>query len=206
MADDFATLAKGWDEHPGKLDRATRFVREVLREAPAGTRSRVLDFGCGAGLVGLQLAPHVRRMTMVDMSPSMLAVLRQRLAEIGYGNVAVLEGELDDLGLEPGGQDLIVAHMVLHHVPDVAALVRSLHGLLAPGGLVVLADLTPEDGSFHSRGAEVPHQGFVPHELATVCMEAGFAACSARVYNTFTQEDASGAAHEYEQFLLVADR
>lgn len=207
MADAFATAAQGWEEKPGRIALANRFVSEVLREAPPGTRERALDFGCGTGLVSLQLAPHVGRLTMVDSSPAMIAKARERAAETGADNVDILEGDLDGLGLGPGSQDLIVAHMALHHVADVSALARAFHGLLAPAGLVVLADLTPEDGSFHAGGGiEAHHKGFVPHELASLFMEAGFAACTARVYHSFEKEVASGEVHRFEQFLLVADK
>jgi 2-polyprenyl-3-methyl-5-hydroxy-6-metoxy-1,4-benzoquinol methylase len=71
--------------------------------------------------------------------------------------------------------DAVVSAMALHHVEDTEALAACFAEHLKPGGLLALADLDSEDGSFHSPGTEgVFHHGFDRVELKSTLEAAGF--------------------------------
>src|SRR5215831_11461084 len=77
----------------------------ILHLTGAGTRSRVLSLGCGIGDTELLLAPHVREVVGVDLSPRAIRQARADAAGLGIGNVRFLEGA--DLPL--GEFDLVIA-------------------------------------------------------------------------------------------------
>jgi cyclopropane fatty-acyl-phospholipid synthase-like methyltransferase len=98
--------------------------------------------------------------------------------------------------------DLVVSAMAMHHVADVAALLRALHAHLVPGGRVALADLDAEDGSFHPPGTEgVFHAGFDRAALGAQLAEAGFEDVA---FDTATVVEKDG--RRYPIFLVTARR
>ena len=64
--------------------------------------------------------------------------------------------------------------MTLHHVRDVGALLQRFQSLLVPGGLLALADLDAEDGSFHQDPRGVEHHGFHRDWIREQLQAAGF--------------------------------
>jgi predicted TPR repeat methyltransferase len=66
---------------------AKEIVGAVVRAVPLSADMDVLDFGCGTGLVGMSIRPHVRSLTCVDNSSGMLEELRKKVAVAGVGNV-----------------------------------------------------------------------------------------------------------------------
>lgn len=127
-----------------------------LDEAGIGSGMRVVDMGCGPGIVTARLSERVGpggRVFAVDRSPKMLAMARERCGRLGLDNVELIEGtfELDPL---PGGPvDAAVGRRVLMYQPDPVASVRSLARIVRPGGLVL----------FHEHDATV-----VPHPRASL--------------------------------------
>jgi Methylase involved in ubiquinone/menaquinone biosynthesis len=204
MADDFAERAEKWDANPVRVAMVRALYAEVLRELPALAGKRVLEFGCGTGTLGLRLGrEHGARLIFVDTSPAMLAVLRGKLAAAPLAEAQVLEGELSALPLNAASVDAVLCSMSLHHVEDVPGMLRQFRRLLRPGGLVLVADALPEDGSFHAP-ATVPHNGFDPAALAGQFAAAGFAAGPHRVFHLLQKPAADGAPREYPLFLLAA--
>jgi SAM-dependent methyltransferase len=116
---------------------------ERIRELAPAVR-RVLDIGSGPGVGTCELArlfPEAQVIAL-DGSPATLARVRQRADERGVSErIATHHAELPDGldGLEP--VDVIWASMALHHVGDEVALLRSLHGLLEPGGVIAIAEV-----------------------------------------------------------------
>jgi trans-aconitate 2-methyltransferase len=108
----------------------------VLDRLPLSGDETVLDAGCGSGRITealIRRLPH-GRVIGVDMSESMVAAARARLgpdADIRRADLLELERELD----EP--VDAILSTATFHWVADHAALFRSLHGVLRPGGRLV---------------------------------------------------------------------
>jgi SAM-dependent methyltransferase len=103
----------------------------------------VVDAGGGTGQLAVALAGHGYRVTVVDTSAAMLATCAQRAADEGGAvaeRVSGVQGDAADLPglLGEGSQDAAVCHDLLTRVDDQAALVGSLAGVLAEGGVLSL--------------------------------------------------------------------
>lgn len=164
----FDREAQEWDQRPTSLQLAPVPGR-LLAQVRFGARDHVLDFGAGTGLLATAVAAQVARVTALDTSAGMLAVLRDK----GLTNIDTLEQDIFE-GL-PGRYDAIVSCMALHHVADTAGLFREFARALVPGGQIALVDLYAEDGSFHGDNVAkgVQHFGFEPAVLEDIAHAAG---------------------------------
>jgi len=204
MTDAFADRAAEWDANPVRAAMALAFYEEVLRASPDFAGRTALEFGCGTGVLGLRLGlAHQARVIFVDTSAAMLGVLRGKIAAKGLTNAQVLQGDIATLPIAPASVDVVLAVMALHHVAEVPGVLQSFRRVLKPGGLVLLGDLTLEDGSFH--GAEpAAHNGFDPMALAAALAASGFAPRPHKIFHILKKPDATGTLREYPLFFLAA--
>jgi SAM-dependent methyltransferase len=117
---------------PGLFNRR-EFALEVARgyEAP-----RVLDVGGGSGRLGeLFLDQGASRYVDVDLSDSMLALARERLARFG-DKVTLIQGDFLETPI-PGSYDVILAMGYFDYIENAPAHVERIAALVAPGGSVV---------------------------------------------------------------------
>jgi ubiquinone/menaquinone biosynthesis C-methylase UbiE len=91
----------------------------------------VLELGCGAGDLSVQLLRRGARLTAVDLSPGMVELARRRAPEARF-----LVAPAEDTGLPDESFDRVVGKWVLHHL-DVEAAAREARRLLRPGGRAV---------------------------------------------------------------------
>jgi len=112
---------------------------------------RVLDLGAGTGLLSAGVARRYPRaqLTLVDLSPAMLAQAEQRFAGVDRRRVTlhVLDYRRDQ---PRGDYDLVISALSIHHLEDrdKAALFRTIHELLEPGGMFINADQVSGDNAF----------------------------------------------------------
>lgn len=194
MNDTFVAKANEWD-NPQRMVMAKKFVDELLKNVNPQSDWKALEVGAGTGLIGLQILPLVDKVVFEDTSESMLNVLKQKLT--GEENVEILHGEVFDYHKQE--IDLIFSSMAFHHIDDIQKTIRHLSTITKPGGVVVIADLVTEDGSFHSF-EPIPHRGFDTEMLAKQFQEAGFDVKSIYVYSNVSK------AIDYPQFILIAKR
>jgi 2-polyprenyl-6-hydroxyphenyl methylase / 3-demethylubiquinone-9 3-methyltransferase len=121
-----------------------QFVAE--RATLAG--ARVLDVGCGGGLLCEALARAGAKVTGIDLAPGMIEVARlhaveQRL-DIDYRLIAAEEISAGD----PGGFDVVTCMEMLEHVPDPARMTATLASLARPGGSVFVSTINRNLKSF----------------------------------------------------------
>lgn len=116
---------------------------EVLQGLGLKTDHVVVDVGAGTGQFTLAVAPHCARVVAVDVSPLMLAALRDKIDVAAATNIEVVQGGFLDYEHHGPAADIIYSRFALHHVPDFwkgIAFAR-LRSALKPGGLLRLWDV-----------------------------------------------------------------
>jgi ubiquinone/menaquinone biosynthesis C-methylase UbiE len=108
----------------------------------------VLELGCGTGTTALRLADGVASYLATDISTGMIAIAEEKLAASPISALAFRTATADTLAGEAMQFDVVLAFNYLHLVRDLADTLRSIHDLLAPGGLFMsktpcLGDMNP---------------------------------------------------------------
>ena len=198
---DFDKAAARWDEEPTRVRLGQDVASAIARAVPLGPTMDVLDFGCGTGIVTLQLAPSVGFVTGVDSSQGMLEVLNAKIDRQGRTNVTTRRLHPGDA--LAGAHDLIVSSMTLHHIEDIDALLTQFfRSLKAPGWLCV-ADLDPEQGEFHEDNTGVFHFGFERAALRRALVGAGFVDVQDVTAAEVVKPTRQGALRTFSVFLVT---
>jgi 2-polyprenyl-3-methyl-5-hydroxy-6-metoxy-1,4-benzoquinol methylase len=200
----FDTASTNWDK-PRRVELANTIRDSILSHINPEPNWQMADFGCGTGLLSLPMADRVKNLTGIDTSSGMLEEMERKARDRGILNLFTLNCDLLDESCDPGPFDLLISSMTLHHVRDLTALVQKLHSILVPGGLCAVADLTPEDGSFHGDNSSVAHLGLDPEELSERMRNAGFTDVMYRTIHHIERER-EGKIIRYPVFLLTAKR
>ncbi len=173
MKDYFTEKSKTYENEAARTNNVKNIGEAILEKLTYDkTATHIMDFGSGTGLLTEQIAPFVRKMTTIDVSPSMnkqLFAKKEQLAcELNMLELDLVSNELDETF------DGIISSMTIHHVEDVQALFHKFYRLLNSGGTIALADLDKEDGTFHTEDMGVFHFGFDQEEFAMWAQKAGF--------------------------------
>jgi ubiquinone/menaquinone biosynthesis C-methylase UbiE len=145
-------------ETRGAHPRFVEMMDEYLDAMAIDSAGEVLDLGCGTGIVARAIA---RRpdfsgfVTGVDLSAYLAEAATRLSAEEGLADLVRFEaGDTQSLGFEDDAFDAIVAHTLLSHVPDPAAVLGEAARLVRPGGAVGVFDGDFSSLSFESENAE----------------------------------------------------
>ena len=147
----FADLAARWwdpdsefkplhDINPLRLDFIDRRVR--LKD------KRVLDVGCGGGILSESMAARGAAVTGIDMGETPLNVARLHLHESGLQvdyQQSTAEAFADE---HPAEYDVVTCLEMLEHVPDPASVIKACHDLVKPGGAVFFSTINRNPKSY----------------------------------------------------------
>lgn len=133
----YSGFAQAHFARPAVRALRAHMVQRILKLTGAGADSRVLSLGCGIGDTELLLAPHVREVVGVDLSPAAIRQARADAERLGVRNARFEEGS----GAE-GAFDVAIAIFFLHHLSDdaLAAFPAHLRSSLAPNGVFYSLD------------------------------------------------------------------
>ena len=200
----FNEKAKTWNEQPGKLEEAKTFIEKIKSKISLDKDMRVLDFGCGTGLNGLELINTVKTVAFLDISDGMISQLQTRLNQLNATNYEIYNKLIDEIGdVEPF--DVIMTTLTFHHTADVEGTVRSFFKLLKSGGKVFVVDLFKCEGKSHSEHKTMPHHdGFETDELKKIFGDAGFSRCDVESYGF--KKFPRDLTKDFEMFFLTAEK
>lgn len=199
-----ALASRWWDpESEFKPLHEINPLRLDFIDARAGLAGkRVLDVGCGGGILAESMAHRGAEVTGIDLGEAPLAVARLHAEESGVA-VDYRRISVEALAEErPGSFEVVTCLEMLEHVPDPGSVVRACARLVKPGGQVFFSTLNrnPKAYALAILGAEYllrmlprgthDYARFIrPAELAAWCRDAGLAVCeqSGLVYHPITR-------------------
>lgn len=200
---EFDQVAEQWDNER-RIRRAQKLVNQIRLCVPDLAQKRVLEFGCGTGLLSFGLLPYVKEITGYDLSVKMREVYKSKIVSYDANNARVLESLEMAKGQMP--YDLTFSSMVFHHILDVKAKVCELKSLLSENGIFLMIDLDEEDGSFHQEEEGFDgHNGFSRQYIADVLKESGLE--KVEVMDAYQGEkEIANKTIAYSLFLAVGQR
>jgi ubiquinone/menaquinone biosynthesis C-methylase UbiE len=119
----------------------------MARCAEVRATDTLLDVACGPGIISCYFAPLAARVTGLDAVPAMLDQARKLQAEKGLANVEWREGQSTELPFAAESFDRVVTRFSFHHYLDPGAALAEMKRVCKPGGVVLVADVTPRLGA-----------------------------------------------------------
>jgi len=191
----------------------------IERHAPL-ERRRVLDVGCGGGILAEAMARRGAEVTGIDLAEKPLRVAELHLRESRLKIEYLRTGAAELAGQRPGAFDVVTCMELLEHVPDPAAMVAACARLVRRGGQLFFSTINrnPKAYLFAVVGAEYvlkllpkgthDYQRFVkPSELARWARDAGLrpGEIVGMTYNPFTQRYSLGRDCDVNYLLHVVN-
>ena len=166
-------------------------------------QKRVLDVGCGGGILADSMARKGADVTGIDLASKSLRVAQLHALETGTPNIQYREISVEALAQEqPASFDVVTCMEMLEHVPDPGSVVRACAELVKPDGWVFFSTLRRSAKAFMlaivgaeyvlnmlPRGTHEYAKMIRPSELAASCREAGLDLVGTKgmEYNPITQ-------------------
>lgn len=142
-------------------------IREYLVDTK---RKNAIDFGCGTGLVGMNLLNDFKSMLFLDTSPNMIHQIKQKISDANLENVDTLCFDFEKDRLSDLHTDYIFMVQVLLHIQDVELLLSRLFDVLNEGGHLLIVDFNKNENIV----SDIVHNGFEQEKLTEIITKIGF--------------------------------
>lgn len=165
----FEKMASRYDNsdriHIAKL--AADAIREILVDTKQKT---AMDFGCGTGLIGLNLIDEFDSVLFVDTSANMLEQVNHKIKASNLQKAATLNLNLEEETPEQAKVDYIMMSQVLLHINDYQSVLTKLYDILNPSGQLIIIDYNWNEAV----QSDLIHPGFDQVGLKSVLAKIGF--------------------------------
>lgn len=197
---DFNQLASTWDTDI-RIKRAQAVSIEIESYIGHGPLE-VMEFGCGTGLISLNLKKKISEGLLVDSSSEMIKELNQKLIDHNITNIQTYTGDILESDFERKF-DVIYSSMVMHHIKDYPTVIKKLVSYLKTNGKLIIVDLLPDNGDFHREHSEFDgHHGFSISEMVNVLTEAGLKEVHGRKFYS-SYKPLENKKHPYSLFSVL---
>jgi SAM-dependent methyltransferase len=164
---DFKTAQKlGWAHFAPLEVFTTPVAAQLAKHARLRAGQRVLDVGCGTGVVAVTAARQGARVTGLDLTPALLVRARENAQIAGLG-IDWQEGDVEHLPLDDGTFDAVLSQFGHMFAPRPEVATAEMLRVLKPGGVIAFATWPPElfigrTFTITSRYAPPPPPGLAP--------------------------------------------
>lgn len=188
--DKFDMIANAYDT-PERVQIA-KVSSDAIRESLIDTKSkRAIDFGCGTGLVGMNLLNNFKSVLFLDTSQKMIEKVKQKIAALDIRNADTLCFNLEKEDRLDIHADYIFMAQVLLHIKDIEPVLSKLYDVLHSGGHLIIVDFNKNENIV----SDMVHNGFDQGKLADILTKIGYREIQSKTFytgsNIFMGHDAS---------------
>ena len=167
--DKFDSIANSYD-NPERT-RIAMVASDAIKEYLGDTRSKsAIDFGCGTGLVGMNLVNEFESLLFMDTSENMLDIVKKKITDVGALTARTLCFDFESSSQPDLRADYIFMAQVLLHIQDYEAVLAKLHAVLNDEGHLLIVDFNKNDKVV----SELVHNGFDQEQLKALMLKIGF--------------------------------
>ena len=171
-------------------------IREYLVDAKS---KNAIDFGCGTGLVGMNLLNDFNSMLFLDTSQNMINQIKQKISDFNFQNVDTLCFDFEKEGLSNLYADYIFMAQVLLHINDVELILSRLYDVLNIGGHLLIVDFNKNEKVV----SDMVHNGFAQEKLTDIMTKIGYRDIQSKTFYTGSQ---IFMGHDASMFILDSQK
>jgi ubiquinone/menaquinone biosynthesis C-methylase UbiE len=171
-------------------------IREYLVDANS---KNAIDFGCGTGLVGMNLLNDFKSMLFLDTSQNMINQIKQKISDFNIQNVDTLCFDFEKEGLSDLHADYIFMAQVLLHINDVELVLSRLFDVLNEGGHLLIVDFNKNEKVV----SDIVHNGFNQVKLTDIMTKIGYRDIQSK---TFYNGSKIFMGHDASMFILDSQK
>jgi Methylase involved in ubiquinone/menaquinone biosynthesis len=188
--DKFEMIADVYDT-PERLQIA-KIASDAIREYSGdGKNKRAIDFGCGTGLVGMNLLGDFQSILFLDTSQNMIRQIKKKISDSDIQNAETLCFDFENGSLTDLHADYIFMVQVLLHIKDLEPVLSRLYDVLNPDGHLIIVDFDKNEEVI----SDMVHNGFDQECLADLLSNIGLQEIQSKIFYSgsriFMGQDAS---------------
>ena len=196
--DQFEMIADRYDT-PERVQIA-KASSDAIRESLVDAKTKnAIDFGCGTGLVGMNLLQDFNSVLFLDTSQNMLHQIRRKIFNAKIKNADTLCFDFEKGGRPDLHTDYIFMTQVLLHIHDVEFVLSRLYEVLNESGHLLIVDFNKNENII----SDMVHNGFDQMELTAVMTKIGYRNIQSR---TFYNGSKLFMGHDASLFILDSQR
>ena len=197
----FDNVASDWEAKTSRVQIAKSSVDNIKEIVDLKADFKILDYGCGTGLIGFGLSNETNTVVGMDYSIGMVEKFNAKAKELNFTNISAIQHNINKEDLPHKEFDLIAISMTLHHIKDTNMFIQKANAGLKTGGYLCINDLVSEDGTFHSehKNDGVEHFGYDKDELCTLIENNNFDIIEYKIVYTDDRNNS-----EYPIFQIIA--
>jgi len=188
--DIFEAMANKYDA-PERIKIAKIAANAIREYIVNGKDKSAIDFGCGTGLVGMELLDDFNSMIFLDTSQNMLEQINKKIVNLDILNASTICFDFETESKADIHADYIFMVQVLLHINDIEPILSKLYEVLNPGGHLLIVDFDKNE----KVASDKVHNGFVQEELMRSMTKIGFKEIKSKTFYSgnkiFMNQDAS---------------
>jgi len=196
--DKFEMIANVYDT--SERIQIAKVSSDAIREYLVDTKSKnAIDFGCGTGLVGINLLNEFNSMLFLDTSQRMINQIKQKISDFNIQNVNTLCFDFEKEGLSDLHADYVFMAQVLLHIKDAELILSRLYDVLNVGGHLLISDFNKNEKVV----SDMVHNGFNQEELTCIMTKIGYKNIQSKTFYTGSQ---IFMGHDASMFILDSQK
>lgn len=196
--DKFELMASSYDN--SERVQLAKVSSDVIREYLFDAKSKdAIDFGCGTGLVGMDLLNEFKSILFLDASQNMINIVKQKISDTNILNAGTLCFDFETATQSSIRADYIFMAQVLLHIQDFESVLSKLYEILNIEGHLIIVDFNKNDEIV----SELVHNGFDQEKLADIMLKIGYKNIQTK---TFYAGSKIFMSHDASLFILDSQK